>query len=296
MVGFGMLAAGLGSMTLAASPTTQPKTGKVAVLAFAQTNPGRQSAWVGQAIRQGMLADLTAYAPGRFESLNQHAGDDKAAIDAARKAGAAYVVTGSVVAVGPAVRFDGRVLDVDTGEAIAPLKATGPADNLYAMETALADQLGRAIGLTMFLPPVAPAHRNNPLESNDYLAENPYEPTASDAGGATVGSDFGPYGYGPYFYRPYFGPAFVSPGAWRHHEHGFGQFGEVPLGGLGVPSIAGGGGNDVLDGGMPYGLFIPTNRAEYRAFNRHGGLGTLNIARPPRPAGSAHHPAGAGRR
>lgn len=297
IVAAGVLAAGLGSIALGAAPTTQPRAGKVVVLPFAQTNPGAPGVSIGQAIRLGMLADLMPYAPGRVQPLQERAGDDKAAIDAARKAGATYVVTGNVVTVGSEVRFDGRVLDVDTGNAVASLKATGSADNLYMVQTALADELGRAIGLTMTAPPAAPAVGGaaNPWGANNYPPANPYAPGVADTG-ATGGSDFGPYGYGGFPYGPYFGPGFVSPAVARHHHHGFGSFNETPLGSLGVPSIAGGGGNAVLDGGMPYGLFIPTNRAESRAFNAFGGSGTVDISRPTGPGGSARHAAGAGRR
>lgn len=296
IVAAGVLAMGLGSMALGAAPTTQPRAGSVVVLPFAQTNPGAPEARIGQAIRQGMLADLMPFAPGRFEPLNQKADDDKAAIDAARKAGAAYVVTGTVVTVGPTVRFDGRVLDVESGNAVAALKATGPADNLYPVQTALADELGQALGLAMpKAAPPAPVNTGNPWGTNDYPPTNPYPPGTSDVS-STGGSDFGPYGYGGYPYGPYFGPGFVSPAASRHHHHGFGSLDETPLGSLGVPSIAGGGGNAALAGGMPYGLFIPTNRAESRAFNAFGGSGTVDITRPTGPGGSAHHGGGAGRR
>lgn len=278
-------------MALGAAPTTQPGAGKVLVLPFAQMSAGPEQAWLGQAIRQGVLSDLMPYAPGRVEALHERAADDKAAIDAARRAGAVYVVTGTVVSVGPAVRFDGRVLEVESGNAVAPLKATGPEDDLNALETALADQLGRAIGLAM--PPAAPlpaVGQGNSWGTSDYLTDNPYLPGGGDAG-AAGGSDFAPYGYGGY---PYFGPFFVTPGARHHHGRGagFGSFDDTPFGSLGVPSIAGGGGNAALDGGMPYGLFIPTSRAESRAFNRFGGLGTVDISRPARPGGSARHASG----
>lgn len=295
----GVLAAGLGSIAFGAAPTTQPGAGKVVVLPFARINPASQEALLGHAIRQGVLADLMAYAPGRAESLDQTVSDDKSAIDAARNAGAAYVVTGNLVTVGPEVRFDGRVLDVENGNAVASLKATGPADNLYPLETALADQLGQAIGLAMPAPPVAPAAglTGNPWGANNYPPANPYAPTASDTGEGG-GSDFGPsgYGYGGYPYGPYYGPGVVSPATSRHHHHGFGSFNGTPFGSLGVPSIAGGGGYPALDGGMPYGLFIPTNRAEYLQFNRYGGLGTVDITRPTGPVGSAPHATGAGRK
>src|SRR6185437_5652815 len=153
-------------------------------------------------------------------------------------------------------------------------------------EIALAGQLGRAIGLDMpATPPATPAaaRGGDSWGSNDYLGPNPYAP-----GGA---SDFGPsgYGYGPYPYGPYLGPIFVTPSTeHRHHHgsrsHGFGgaggAFDDTPFNTVGVPSIAGGGGNAALNGGQPFGLFIPTNRAESRAFNRFGGSGTVDIARP----------------
>lgn len=328
IVAAGLLAAWSGSTALGAAPTTQPRAGRVVVLPFAQTNPQpSQQAWVGQAIRQGLLSALMPYAPGRVRPLDVRAGDDnKAAIDAARKAGAAYAVTGSVVTAGTDVRFNGQVLDVESGDAVAPLKATGPADDLYALETALADQLGRAIGLTI---PAAPAAAGdaNPWGTNDYLAANPYAPGTGDAG-AAGGADFGPNGYGAY--GPFLGPLFIVPGARHHHDHhgnsgngshAAGQsdaFDDTPFDSFGVPSIAGGGGNVALDGGLPfgqfiptnraqsreftpYGVFIPTNRAESRTFNAFGGSGTVDISRPTGPSGfrgraTGGHAAGAGRK
>ncbi|HEY2587436.1 MAG TPA: hypothetical protein VGI81_16950, partial [Tepidisphaeraceae bacterium] len=90
IVAAGLLAAWAGSTALGEASTTQPgAAGKVVVLPFNVVGPETSQASVGQAIRQGVLSSLMPYAPGRVQPLDERADDDTAAIDAARKAGAA---------------------------------------------------------------------------------------------------------------------------------------------------------------------------------------------------------------
>lgn len=126
-------------------------TGKLLVLPFSAMNQSEYQPWLGRSIQQSVVSDLMAGAPGRIISSQAPAADDAAALDAARKAGAQYVIRGEFASVGADVRITGQVLDATTGKPITAIKATGPASNVFAMEDDLSMQIRRRLALT---PPV----------------------------------------------------------------------------------------------------------------------------------------------
>jgi hypothetical protein len=75
------------------------------------------------------------------------AGDDAAAIELGRKAGARYVVRGDFASVGRDTRITGQVFDVDTGKPVTAIKATGPSSNVFWLEDDLATQIRRRLAL-----------------------------------------------------------------------------------------------------------------------------------------------------
>lgn len=246
----------------AVADAKHPSEGKIVILPFAAANPAEPQSRIGESIRQGLLADLLPVAPGRVESLQAPSGD-QAALPAARHAGAQYVVTGAFAISDDEVRLTAQVLDVGTGKAIAGIKATSPANQLFALEENVSGQLRRAVGLPAVTmqstPGVQPQMANEPLTSgawsgNDFANANPY---VAGAVAGTDGSDFEPSAWGTaaqgYPLGNYIGPVFAtgyrpnlrlpSNAVWNGSEAlGLANsIDGVPMGALGMPSIAGGG-------------------------------------------------------
>jgi TolB-like protein len=82
--------------------------------------------------------------------------DLASALEVTRASGARYGVIGSVVALGPDVRFTAGVYDADRGVKVAEADATGPADSLHALVDELSISALRALlgGGGERLPPV----------------------------------------------------------------------------------------------------------------------------------------------
>ena len=139
-----------GLMTLAvpraSAQSTTPSTSAVLVLPFS-TASAPSEAWIGKAVQQDLLTDLTqgttaqVIAPAGISP----AADADEALKAARDKNASIVVYGQAQNTGKEVRLSGQVLDVATGKPITALKATGPTDDLFHLEDALAGQVFRAL-------------------------------------------------------------------------------------------------------------------------------------------------------
>jgi TolB-like protein len=153
-------------------------SGKVLVLPFVSLNQAEFQPWLGRSIQQSVLADLMMSAPGRALSGDVAAKDADAALDAARTAGAQYVVRGNYVSAGDDVRVTGEVLDVNTAKAVGALKATGPFNNVFAIEDELAAQIRSRVGMRPAAGPLTPAPEPvqpmQPLQVQPGSA-NPYE-------------------------------------------------------------------------------------------------------------------------
>lgn len=140
-----------GLMILSSAPrafaqASNPSTNSVLVLPFSAASEPSQ-AWIGKAVQQDLLTDLTQ---GTTAQVIAPAGISPAAdVDEALKAGrdknASIVVYGQAQTTGKEVRLSGQVIDVATGKPIAALKATGPTDDLFHLEDALAGQVFTAL-------------------------------------------------------------------------------------------------------------------------------------------------------
>src|SRR5437588_10530387 len=128
------------SVGRAADPADRPE-GKVLVLPFTAVNPQDSQAWLGKSVQQSLLADLTVVAPSRVTSSSTPAADLNAAVDAGKKADARYVVFGSFTTLDSAVRITGQLVDVQKGDPIGGLKATGSTRDIFRVEDALAMQV-----------------------------------------------------------------------------------------------------------------------------------------------------------
>lgn len=137
-----LAAVGFFAPNLARADATQPAAGPILVLPFA-TPSGANDAWIGKAVQQDLLTDLTQGTVARVlaPASAPPAADQDAALAAARQAGAAIVVYGQAQTTGKEVRLSGQVLDANDGKALAAIKATGPTDELFHLEDALAGQV-----------------------------------------------------------------------------------------------------------------------------------------------------------
>ncbi len=132
--------------TAQAAPTTRPAgiTPDVLVLPFEEIDANPTQAWIGQAIQQSLVADLSqmpALQPGPGEARAQR----EHAVEAAREAGARYVVLGSFQLVDPQLRITGQVIDATSGEVLGGLKSTGTVRDLFAMQDTIGTQAKRIL-------------------------------------------------------------------------------------------------------------------------------------------------------
>lgn len=283
---------------VAAAPAANAK---VLVLPFSPLNQAEYQPWLSRSIQQSVMADLMAGAPGRVVSSESPVADDAAALDAARKAGAQFVIRGDFVSVGGDVRVTGQVLDVGTGKPVTAIKATGPSSNVFALEDDLAAQIRRRLSLNppasdglapvatavppieaVHMPPqppadpyaqtyVAPVQGNNPPTQIEY---NYYYSQPSD--------DSVPTPYWGWLWPGYsYGVSYVFPGDYHYHHHWDHQNNASNNRWNG--SYAAGTANSV--NGTPIGTGVST---------LHASSGTYNIAGGTRSVGSVHVSGGTG--
>ena len=218
-----------------AGPTTAPalNNGPILVLPFTALNKSEYQPWLGRAVQQSLLADLTTAAPTRMASADDEARDAATALAAGRKAHAAYVVYGSFATAGQDLRVTGQVLDVATGHPMAGIKATGPVGNVFQLEDQLAVQVRQRLALAPE-PGYQPQPATTPDEAADQLAPpeygqpnagpqvyypQEYGPAYPDYGYPDLGYGAYPgyYGYG-YGY-PWYGGVVINEGFGRRHFH-----------------------------------------------------------------------------
>jgi len=126
-----------------------PPAAVVLVLPFAAPS-GAKEEWVGKAVQQDLLTDLTQ---GTTTPVLAPAGapaaiDVQAALQAGHDQGASIVVFGQAQVAGSEIRLTGEVIDVVTGKPLGGLKATGPSDELFHLEDALSGQVFLAMPRT----------------------------------------------------------------------------------------------------------------------------------------------------
>jgi TolB-like protein len=124
----------------------------VLVLPFTAASDG--NAWIGRAVQQDLLADLTQGANARVLAPSDipSAADPQAALKIGHDRGASIVVFGQAQSTPKETRLTGAVLDVATEKPLAGLKATGPSDELFHLEDALAGQVFAALPKTLLKP------------------------------------------------------------------------------------------------------------------------------------------------
>jgi TolB-like protein len=235
-------------------------SGSILVLPFSSPSGGADG-WVGKAVQQDLLTDLTqgttmrALAPAGVAP----AADSDEALHAARDKGASFVVYGQAQKTDKEVRLGGQVLDVSTGKSIGALKATGPSDDLFHLEDALAGQVFMALPRDLLTaaarqgvqtamanrqaaqagqqaPGNGAAWPNGPysqpgVDSNSIYGNPPAETAQPQVappeydGGTT-------YNYNYYDTTPDTG-YYAAPYSYGYPDYGYGDWGLWPYGGLG---------------------------------------------------------------
>jgi TolB-like protein len=114
----------------------------VLVLPFT-VDAGAAQQWMGKAVQQDLLTDLTQGTHARVlaPASATAAADPEAAVKSARDLGASIVIFGQAQSTGKEVRLTGQVLEVVDNKPLAAIKATGPSDELFHLEDALAGQV-----------------------------------------------------------------------------------------------------------------------------------------------------------
>ena len=114
----------------------------IAVSDFQNVNDDPDVAWLGSGIAETMTNDLRAL---RDLSVIDRAGlpepARRAALEAAREASLDWIVVGGYQRAGERLRITARVLDVQTGEAIAQARADGAVIDAFAVQDSLVRQL-----------------------------------------------------------------------------------------------------------------------------------------------------------
>ena len=237
----------------------QPPGGTVLVLPFASASGGND--WMGKAVQQDLLTDLTQGTTTRVLAPSSAAAahDSEAALLTARNSGASIVVFGQAQSAGKEVRLTGQVLDVATARPLGALKATGPSDELFHLEDALAGQVFLALPRTLLTaqtlrgvqqaaeqqatnatqPPPSQVGREVPVSvysppSDSGVSYSPQQyysyatPTYSYEYPAQVYNYYYPdytYGYPSWGIWPFWGGSiFITGNFGFHHHHGDGHW------------------------------------------------------------------------
>ena len=136
---------------------------RVLVLPFEELSDAPKREWVGKAIQQSLVAELTR---GGLVSVVTPAADSKPVKDAAGAAQAArdvrapLVITGTYQLIDQDLRVTGQMLEAINGEPVAGMKATGNLRDLFGIEDILGAQVKR--DLQAILQPGVPATQPSP--------------------------------------------------------------------------------------------------------------------------------------
>lgn len=159
---------------------------RVMVLPFEEISANPSQGWIGQAISQSIVAELS-----QLRTIEPAAGDRQTSVvDRARAAaeagGADYVVLGGYQLLDPQLRITGQVIAVDSGEVIGGLKATGTVRDLFGMQDSLAAQTKRILRAAVEAAPAdatssppastdQPPSEYRPVESSGPIRISTYE-------------------------------------------------------------------------------------------------------------------------
>jgi TolB-like protein len=220
----------------AAPPATQPAPPAVArscdvlILPFAVLGDQNVPPWVVTAVQKNMAADLARahFAPA---TLNKSPPDAIEAQNAGQSAGARYVIFGNTQSIDDMLRFDGQIMDVQSGTVIGGVSETGAARDLFSLEDSLSNQ---AVGMLRreaaaaaeaanppAPPPAPPAVAVAPPPARPYV--RPYEGSDLESyinANITPSNDY-PAPYRTALNRQMYWPGYTN-GYWPYYGYGYG--------------------------------------------------------------------------
>ncbi len=148
---------------MAAFETERPE--RTLILPFQPMSPAPELAWIGPAIQQSLLSDLSGLPDGVVQSAASAIISDDA-LKTAKESQARYVVFGSYQSIDDLLRLTGQVWDVRETKPIAGLKVTGEAHDIFAMEDELAAQIKRAVSQAHHVAPANPLAHAGPTAAD----------------------------------------------------------------------------------------------------------------------------------
>jgi DNA-binding winged helix-turn-helix (wHTH) protein/tetratricopeptide (TPR) repeat protein len=127
----------------------------VAVIDFANVTGDADVAWLAAGIAETVTSDLAAL--DRFRVIDRfrvvqaalHTGGSMREVSAAL--GVSLVVTGSFQRIGPQLRITARIVDLESGEAIADAKVDGPLQGVFALQDGIVAAFAHELGLAAAL-------------------------------------------------------------------------------------------------------------------------------------------------
>jgi TolB-like protein len=236
------------ALSLFGIPVSAADAPKVLVTAFAEISDGPKRDWIARAIQQALVAELARLpivSPVNAEAETPAIDDAEAAIQAAKAAGAAYVVFGSYQLVEQELRITGQVLEAADGIVLGGIKATGNLRDLFGVEDIVAAQVKRALSAKLApsttqpsddlaerttIEPTGPvrvtddrAFPGSDLEQSlasgrPYVSVLPYQ---GERQRYRYGTPYTPYGWSPYGYGYGYAPRDVPRHGYSHYNYGY---------------------------------------------------------------------------
>lgn len=169
----------------------------VLVAPFVNISGSPEDEWIGAGIAETVETDIGRIAG--IEVVRTQADADTrgaAALETAREAGAAWLVTGGYQRLGDQIRITASVLDPETGDIAGAIRVDGSIEDLFGLQDEVVVQVGAALadaaGRT---PPVtaerSPAARTEPAPADAPPPSAPAERVAGGGVGNGIGNGVG---------------------------------------------------------------------------------------------------------
>lgn len=149
-MGWGLVV--LWSAVCLGAPTTRPAKVRIGVMPFAAIGPAGGHEWMGKAIQQSLIADLSRMDGVRAMEMSSR--QQASEVD--------WVVEGEFQILGPDLRITGQVIEPAGGDVIGGIKISGGVRDLFSLEDAAGMQIKRMI--------------NPPVTTNQAVARPEIEP------------------------------------------------------------------------------------------------------------------------